>query len=77
MASVIPTGTPGALARMASTPARCARTITSFTWRRASRSRLPGGKAPQRKPMVDTMLGSLIVQARFITPASRADAFSQ
>ena len=27
--------------------------------------------------MVDTMLGSLIVHARFITPASRADAFSQ
>ena len=60
----MPTGTPAALARMASTAARWARTNTSLTWRRASRSRLPGGKAPPRYPMVDTMLGSLIVQAR-------------
>jgi hypothetical protein len=67
---VRPTGTPGAAERMASTALRWASTKWPLTVRRSWTSLLPGGKVPSSQPMVATMLGSLMVQARRTTSPS-------
>ena len=70
MDSVRPTGTPGAAARMASTATRWAWPGAPPQRARARRRSCPGGNMPACQPMVATMLGSLMVQARVMTSPS-------
>ena len=76
IASVSPTGTPGAPARIASTALRWASTKIALIAGTLPISVCPGGNIPMPQPMNETMFGSLIVHARVIEspswPATRS-----